>query len=79
MKTPKEKAKLLFSEFKGLADDCTCIEYMCICSHIGHKLAKKVSLICIEKQKEQLRRIGTKSAQFEYDELFKIQGELIKL
>jgi hypothetical protein len=56
---PNEKAKELFSKFKGMRDDCSCLEYMCICSHIGHKMAKQVSLICVDEILQEFENVMT--------------------
>jgi len=71
MKTPKEKANDLLDTFLKAK-----INYSFIA--LTYNEAKQCSLLCIEEQKELLRIIGTKN-QLEYDELGKIQGELIKL
>ena len=67
--TPKEKAKQLVDEFNGLADECDCLEYMCVCSRISESLAKQVAEICISKQFELLRYLGSKTSEELYNDL----------
>lgn len=67
--TPKEKAKELVKKFEETTHPISRIMTD----------GKACALLCVEEQKALLRRIGTASAQYEYDELFKVQGELVKL
>lgn len=79
--TPKEKAKELVDKFNGKSLDCTCLEYMCVCSHISYNLAKQCALICVYEIQEHAQMIdGKYEGYFNAYQFFKkVKQEIKKL
>ena len=55
--TPIEKAKELFNKYKGLSNECDCLEYSCICFHMGDYKAKDCAFIAVDEMLELISRL----------------------
>lgn len=78
--TPTEKAKELFDKYKDLSNECDCLEYSCICFHMGDYKAKDCAFIVAD---EILKLVSRLRLYVNYDKEIKywktVKKEINKL